>query len=36
MAVRLGPCKGKDFATTLGPVLVTATNWNPTVITTAS
>lgn len=24
MAVRLGPCKGKDFATTLGPVLVTA------------
>ena len=24
MAVRLGPSKGKDFATTLGPVLVTA------------
>jgi 2-keto-4-pentenoate hydratase/2-oxohepta-3-ene-1,7-dioic acid hydratase in catechol pathway len=24
MAVRLGPAKGKDFATTLGPVLVTA------------
>lgn len=24
MAVRLGPCKGKDFATALGPVLVTA------------
>lgn len=24
MAVRLGPCKGKDFATTLGPVIVTA------------
>ncbi len=24
MQVNLGPCKGKDFATTLGPVLVTA------------
>jgi 2-keto-4-pentenoate hydratase/2-oxohepta-3-ene-1,7-dioic acid hydratase in catechol pathway len=24
MAVRLGPAKGKDFATTLGPVIVTA------------
>jgi 2-keto-4-pentenoate hydratase/2-oxohepta-3-ene-1,7-dioic acid hydratase in catechol pathway len=24
MRVNLGPCKGKDFATTLGPVLVTA------------
>jgi len=31
MAVRLGPSKGKDFATTLGPVLVTAdelTEWH--------
>ncbi|MFD2415803.1 fumarylacetoacetate hydrolase family protein [Amycolatopsis pigmentata] len=29
MAVRLGPCKGKDFATTLGPVLVTADELEP-------
>ena len=29
MAVRLGPCKGKDFATTLGPVLVTADEVEP-------
>jgi 2-keto-4-pentenoate hydratase/2-oxohepta-3-ene-1,7-dioic acid hydratase in catechol pathway len=29
MAVRLGPCKGKDFATTLGPVLVTADEIEP-------
>ncbi|WP_112261359.1 fumarylacetoacetate hydrolase family protein [Lentzea terrae] len=29
MAVRLGPCKGKDFATTIGPVLVTADELEP-------
>lgn len=29
MAVRLGPCKGKDFATTLGPVLVTPDELEP-------
>jgi 2-keto-4-pentenoate hydratase/2-oxohepta-3-ene-1,7-dioic acid hydratase in catechol pathway len=29
MAVRLGPCKGKDFASTLGPVLVTADELEP-------
>ncbi|SDF42024.1 2-keto-4-pentenoate hydratase/2-oxohepta-3-ene-1,7-dioic acid hydratase (catechol pathway) [Lentzea fradiae] len=29
MAVRLGPCKGKDFATTLGPFLVTADEVEP-------
>jgi 2-keto-4-pentenoate hydratase/2-oxohepta-3-ene-1,7-dioic acid hydratase in catechol pathway len=29
MKVGLGPCKGKDFATTLGPVLVTADELEP-------
>jgi 2-keto-4-pentenoate hydratase/2-oxohepta-3-ene-1,7-dioic acid hydratase in catechol pathway len=29
MQVRLGPCKGKDFATTLGPWLVTADELEP-------
>ena len=29
MQVNLGPCKGKDFATTLGPVLVTADELEP-------
>ena len=29
MRVGLGPCKGKDFATTLGPVLVTADEVHP-------
>ena len=29
MQVNLGPCKGKDFATTLGPVLVTADELPP-------
>ena len=29
MRVGLGPCKGKDFATTLGPVLVTADELHP-------
>ncbi len=29
MACWLGPAKGKDFATTLGPVLVTADEWSP-------
>lgn len=28
MACRLGPAKGKDFATALGPVLVTADEWD--------
>ena len=29
MRVNLGPCKGKDFASTLGPVLVTADEFTP-------
>ena len=29
MKVNLGPCKGKDFASTLGPVLVTADELEP-------
>ncbi|WP_218220987.1 fumarylacetoacetate hydrolase family protein [Nesterenkonia sp. Act20] len=29
MRVRLGPCKGKDFATTLGPWIVTADELHP-------
>jgi 2-keto-4-pentenoate hydratase/2-oxohepta-3-ene-1,7-dioic acid hydratase in catechol pathway len=29
MRVNLGPCKGKDFASTLGPVLVTADELEP-------
>jgi 2-keto-4-pentenoate hydratase/2-oxohepta-3-ene-1,7-dioic acid hydratase in catechol pathway len=29
MKVNLGPCKGKDFASTLGPVLVTADEFVP-------
>lgn len=29
MRVRLGPCKGKDFATTLGPWIVTADELSP-------
>lgn len=29
MKVRLGPCKGKDFATTLGPWIVTADEFAP-------
>lgn len=29
MKVNLGPCKGKDFASTLGPVLVTADEFTP-------
>src|SRR6185295_13005947 len=30
MALNLGPAKGKDFATSLGPVLVTADEFDPT------
>lgn len=29
MAMRLGPARSKDFATSLGPVVVPASAWNP-------
>ena len=29
MAMRLGPARSKDFATSLGPIIAPATEWNP-------
>jgi 2-keto-4-pentenoate hydratase/2-oxohepta-3-ene-1,7-dioic acid hydratase in catechol pathway len=36
MSVRLGPAKGKDFATSLGPCIVTADELDPSAVTLAA